>query len=192
MIKTTKVHKFIDKLINKYIMRKRRCVLPKSKFEQLSDIVKQYADVAREHYDYKPGNDLIDVFKKENFIIEFIKEYSKIDGEIIIDPNNNFRKLTISTFGGMNRFRFTLAHELGHFIIHSQWGNNPYESFRDENKNINEKIANMFAAYFLMPEKEVRKLVEKKYPIEYIANYFGVSVLAMKYQLENLKLNESY
>ena len=48
-----------------------------------------------------------------------------------------------------DRYRFTLAHELGHLLLHEY----PTESMEDE--------ANLFASEFLVPEIEIRPYLEK-------------------------------
>ncbi|MFZ7947254.1 MULTISPECIES: ImmA/IrrE family metallo-endopeptidase [Bacillaceae] len=69
-----------------------------------------------------------------------------------------------------NRKRFTIAHELGHFVMHK---GNPVHidrtfrvNFRDKNSslanNIDEIEANAFAAALLMPEKKIKQVVNKK------------------------------
>ena len=52
-----------------------------------------------------------------------------------------------------------------------------------------EAEANSFAAAFLMPEKMVRKVYKEKYGnLPAIAEFFKVSMTAMKWRLQSLKL----
>jgi Zn-dependent peptidase ImmA (M78 family)/transcriptional regulator with XRE-family HTH domain len=48
-----------------------------------------------------------------------------------------------------DRLRFTLCHELGHLILHSEWPNPDME-----------KQASRFAAEFLMPERDIRRYLD--------------------------------
>lgn len=89
------------------------------------------------------------------------------------------------------RRRFTIAHELGHFVL--QHGH----AFRDPNKNFSignydprEVAANKFAVELLMPEVAVRQFVEKEkvYDAQVLADRFGVSLTALRFRLENLGL----
>ena len=89
------------------------------------------------------------------------------------------------------RQRFTVAHELGHFFL--QHGH----AFRDPNKNFSvrsydprEVAANKFAVELLMPEVAVRFFVEqnKEYNAQVLADRFGVSLVALRFRLENLGL----
>lgn len=89
------------------------------------------------------------------------------------------------------RRRFTIAHELGHFVL--QHGH----AFRDPNRNFSigiydprEVAANKFAVELLMPEIAVRHFVEKEkeYDAQVLADRFGVSLTALRFRLENLGL----
>ena len=99
-----------------------------------------------------------------------------------------------------NRTRFTIAHELGHYILHS------YKTplfidkknkvlFRDNNSStgeiLMEREANAFAAALLMPKNLIRKEVDNKLAdvddiIQYLADKFQVSSQAMSFRLSNL------
>ncbi len=70
---------------------------------------------------------------------------------------------------------FTAAHELGHALIHQQ--NGPHRdraldgSGTLDHRNLQERQADKFAAYFLMP----RKLVETKFKELFLTNRFKIS-----------------
>lgn len=98
------------------------------------------------------------------------------------------------------RKRFTKAHELGHYVLHSNKENDLFISkihFRDETSSTGEmkreREANAFAAGILMPrfliERELEKQDEKS-PVEdvisILAKIFNVSEIAMSYRLLNL------
>lgn len=109
------------------------------------------------------------------------------------------------------RQRFTIAHELGHYILHSD--NDPKEVyvdnnaflplFRDENSSTGtsliEQQANAFAAAILMPEKFVAEeiknlkldLTDESPEIADLAKKFNVSLMAMSIRLANLHLVQS-
>jgi hypothetical protein len=109
------------------------------------------------------------------------------------------------------RNRFTLAHELGHYILHV---NNKNELFVDNVKvmyrkqaasriqKMQEIEANSFAAALLMPRKLIKQKIDKlkdefffltdEEIIESLSNDFKVSTTAMTYRLINLKLIENY
>jgi Zn-dependent peptidase ImmA (M78 family) len=106
------------------------------------------------------------------------------------------------------RQRFTIAHELGHYLLHTN--NSPNEMFIDKDFIVKwrsdkkytpteikqEQAANAFAAAILMPKdlisaeiakKDYHDLTETEF-IEELANVFDVSIQAMSYRLANLNL----
>lgn len=98
------------------------------------------------------------------------------------------------------RKRFTIAHELGHFMLHSNQKDDIFISkvhFRNEASTTGEirkeREANSFAANILMPAKfiirEINK-IDKQMSIEdltaKLAKTFKVSDVAMSYRLTNL------
>lgn len=96
-----------------------------------------------------------------------------------------------------NRKRFTIAHELGHFIAHSEdAGANTatfeYVDLRDpqasNGSNPQEIFANQFAAELLMPESKLRAIYPKVPATAILAARFSVSIEAMDYRLANLGL----
>ena len=115
----------------------------------------------------------------------------------------------VNSSHSVTRQRFTIAHEIGHFLLHT-----------DEDVHIDEKRpigrrddlssqavdaceieANQFAAELLMPESLVREFVRNlgsNHPetsveeaIEELARAFRVSQLAMTYRLTNLRIVRS-
>ncbi|MDB6133875.1 MAG: hypothetical protein JWM59_2118 [Verrucomicrobiales bacterium] len=90
---------------------------------------------------------------------------------------------------GPLRHRFTIAHELGHYFLHSRQGRIPLHLGRDGSNNRLEWEANWFAAAFLMPEEKFRATAEiyGADPLR-LAGQFLVSVEAAKVRLETLKL----
>lgn len=85
-----------------------------------------------------------------------------------------------------NRQKFTMAHELGHYILHKEKDINIVDTtlFRNEESDSVEYMANEFASKLLMPEDEVRELVaEGVKNIGDLAECFGVSASAMKYRV---------
>jgi len=89
-----------------------------------------------------------------------------------------------------NRQRFTLAHELAHFVLHR----NERASFVDHTFTRREGMADpveseadRFAAELLMPEVAVRSFVREGLTnLTKLAEKFQVSLLAMRYRVKNL------
>lgn len=95
----------------------------------------------------------------------------------------------INSLHHANRRRFTLAHELGHYLLHRDAGN--FEDgalFRREAQfDRHESEANAFASKLLMPETEFRTLIVSRNPnIDELARHFGVSAAAAKFRAEAL------
>jgi Zn-dependent peptidase ImmA (M78 family) len=100
------------------------------------------------------------------------------------------------------RKRFSMAHELGHFLLHTSSSVfvDRRVRFRDAASSqgtIPEEIeANSFAADLLMPQawvlREVARLRQRRFPptdehlIEELADLFQVSTQAIEYRLANL------
>lgn len=93
-----------------------------------------------------------------------------------------------------NRMVFTIAHELGHHVLHE--GSTDVETFYrwaadliKSEDSVQETEANWFAASLLMPEIEVMKYFnETKGDISKLSIIFGVSNSAMYWRLKNLQL----
>lgn len=97
------------------------------------------------------------------------------------------------------RQRFTIAHELGHYFLHTT--KQTFVDFRhnDENviRNPKERQANQFAAALLMPKKVLQKDIEMLVTedgvtselIAFLAGKYKVSTEAMNYRLINLHLS---
>lgn len=110
----------------------------------------------------------------------------------------------INSAHAKTRQRFTLAHEIGHLVMHSKKifvDKVVKVSFRDKRSSMaidNDEIeANQFAAELLMPrfliEDEITKLVTRKkfvpskdWLINELASTFEVSPQSMEYRLSNL------
>ncbi|TOF32972.1 hypothetical protein CGJ25_00610 [Vibrio parahaemolyticus] len=116
---------------------------------------------------------------------------SRKDGTFAINVNKNHHP---------NRQRFTIAHEIGHFIHHRSLigdgvdDNKAYRSVNSGkyfNRSItsgHEREANTFAASLLMPKELVHNLRKQGMSIESMACHFGVSKAAMSYRLQGLGL----
>ena len=92
------------------------------------------------------------------------------------------------------RRNFTIAHELGHLFLHmgyqideELWKNSDNMILNRFGNSERELEANEFAAAFLMPEKEYKRIAEKYSEgntvfIRKVAEYFNVSVEAASYR----------
>lgn len=82
---------------------------------------------------------------------------------------------------------FTLAHELGHYFLHSDQDYDVlYREKRPHEHPNQEKEANEFAAELLMPEPTIRLYWPVAESIQQLAEIFSVSYSAMEHRLRNL------
>ncbi len=94
------------------------------------------------------------------------------------------------------RKRFTVAHEIGHFLLHKGRGFiddfSAGETFYrnvEENQTLEiEKEANLFAAAVLMPEQKLKEIWPSCNNPAEAAEKFNVSEVSMTYRLKNLGL----
>ena len=121
-----------------------------------------------------------------------------VSGFFVMTDTDNI--ITYNKSNGKLRQRFTIAHEIGHFILHSKEqpifiDKTPSVMFRNNSsstgEDFKEREANAFAASLLMP----RTLIEKEIlnapndiddAIQHLADMFKVSQQAMSFRLSNL------
>jgi hypothetical protein len=102
------------------------------------------------------------------------------------------------------RRRFTIAHELGHWCLHSTGAGAHTRFCRSDEVGVLteaeaqaarqiEREANRFAAALLMPAELVRAEAPRHHlNVKVLADRFGVSVPAMQVRLESLRLLPDY
>lgn len=120
---------------------------------------------------------------------------SDISGAIV-NENGNYIIYTNKTEPKYRR-RFTIAHELSHFILHKDIINNHLNGnltdakesggimYRSKLSNIFEKDANKLAAEILMPLEKVKELYFNCKSIKKLAKEFLVSEQAMAIRIDN-------
>lgn len=84
------------------------------------------------------------------------------------------------------RQRFTIAHELGHILLHSKWSKKEYE----ENHPMAEKQAHRFASAFLMPADSFRSSIEgtTMANIILLKDRWGISIAAICHRMSDLEI----
>lgn len=112
------------------------------------------------------------------------------DGEIAGVINLEKKYLLVNSNDSVTRQRFTIAHELGHWILHRK--------LMESNKDIAvlyrkplgetdsdplEQEANCFAANLLVPKDMLKEALEKSKEEAFLANYFNVSRSVIGYRL---------
>lgn len=98
-------------------------------------------------------------------------------------------KMKVNSLHHPNRQRFTIAHELGHYVKHATLHDefNDKTFFRDGASNLMETEANVFAAELLMPDAEFNNFIENvSDSVEKIADHFQVSSMAVRVRAKTL------
>lgn len=101
-----------------------------------------------------PVVDIMSLLESAGIIIYEIDDIDKFDGVSFI-TDKGFPVIIINKNFSNDRKRFTVAHELGHILLHND-NNYPVSAYREK-----EKEANVFAGEFLMPEGEIKNSLRK-------------------------------
>jgi predicted transcriptional regulator len=151
------------------------------------DAIWQVAERFAETVNYAPAADLEKVLAGLKGKLEY-QDFWKLDdgdsGAITIESDKSFT-IFVANHTSIARDRFTIAHELGHLVLHyllprssGQYEAIGMKAARSGN-GLTEIEANQFAGAFLMPANLFMKKFETaKRDIVETADYFGVSVAA--------------
>ncbi|MCL2377938.1 MAG: ImmA/IrrE family metallo-endopeptidase [Defluviitaleaceae bacterium] len=126
------------------------------------------------------------------YITDLTDVEKKHQGDVagVLVSTSTFDTILVNDKDPHVRQRFTIAHELAHYVLHHNHGNDGvFISFRGASNAV-EREANKFAADLLMPKDILRKRhAEQTLPLLWtLAEEFAVSRAAMRYQLESLGL----
>jgi Zn-dependent peptidase ImmA (M78 family) len=147
---------------------------------------------------FEPCGDIIATVKKLGGKVEveetLLKDPEK-SGSLFVRSGNDFT-IIVPTHTSPSRDRFTIAHELGHFIVHYLWrqrhhGLQPFKmmALRKDSDRV-EWEANWFAAAFLMPSGIFRERFQLYGGnIDLVASAFCVSQAAAEIRARSLGLN---
>lgn len=133
----------------------------------------------------------------ERYLPENVSGFIVVQDENFMDFDTN-QLITVNRYDNSRRKRFTIAHELAHFVLHK--GNDALYAHRDAGQHDRtETEANLFASVILMPEELVRDSIDALGQDEweelgsflkpqYIASEFAVSYDAASIRLSQLGL----
>ena len=105
---------------------------------------------------------------------------------IYVHRKNDF-DIVLPDYSTPRRDRFTIAHELGHFFLHSWMGERPLKAARNGSDRA-EWEANWFAAGLLMPKAQFKSAHGEKRSLSWLADRFDVSEHAAKIRCSVLGL----
>lgn len=122
-------------------------------------------------------------------------KYGKFQDETvsgILKKEDHVGSVYISATEPKYRQSFTIAHELGHFLIHAdREGEILYRrdaiNLTTEDQEV-ESEANLFAASILMPEEKFIEYWNVAKNESLLGDYFGVSPTAVRLRVKNLEL----
>lgn len=132
---------------------------------------------------------------------DFCLDEAAVAGWIEVDGVRNFR-IRLNNEANSARDRFTIAHEIGHYVLHYLFAIEKRGEFKlsanltaqsDEGTSNPENEANYFALAFLMPSDEFGDFYNsvKSFandPLELAASKFGVPTWAAKYRAQSMSL----
>lgn len=150
--------------------------------------------------------DVVKIAKLSGVIVEQTDLGDEVSGLLVIHSGQGV--IAYSPDQGDQRKRFTIAHELGHYILHNQDSADAVFVDKDfivkyrsqkaysEIEVRQEQEANAFAASLLMPKdlifeelkKERLQSMSESELIEELARIFDVSIPAMTFRLSNLNI----
>jgi Zn-dependent peptidase ImmA (M78 family)/DNA-binding XRE family transcriptional regulator len=150
------------------------------------DDIEQFAEAVRSHWDLglNPLPSLIDLLESKGVLViitsaDELKSFDGLQAHIGHQP-----VIVVSTHWPGCRQRFTLAHELGHLLMHNQLNSNLDE----------EKACNRFASAFLLPKVALnehlglaRKNIEPR-ELYMLKHEFGLSMAACLYRAKQLNV----
>jgi hypothetical protein len=111
--------------------------------------------------------------------------------EAALAPLGDGHVISLRRGGNERRRRFSIAHEIGHFVLHPARARHERGGTVNEAMRTQEREADAFAAELLMPEHLVRRAaLEDGADVRRLADRFEVSETAMSLRLRRLGLAE--
>lgn len=152
--------------------------------------VDKFAEMAAAKLGYKPGDDLVPIIKRLGGEIRYDSwDDGEKAGSLEVYPGKKPAFLIrLSAFAGNLRNRFTIAHELGHYFLHSKGGKERISVARAGSGRI-EWEANWFAGAFLLPAEQFKEDWKKhSHSVVRLASLYKVSEAVVEIRADNLSL----
>ena len=140
-----------------------------------------------ETFGFAPGGDINELIHRLGGTIRYedIEGWLETEsGSIEVEERGEFT-IYLPNFTSHVRDRFTMAHELGHYILHSGFGEKRIRVPRSGSNRL-EWEANWFAAAFLMPRKKFLAELDARSSVALLAAKFDVSIEAAKVRKDSL------
>lgn len=137
---------------------------------------------------YEPPVNPLEIARYVGVTVSFVKftgDSDRVSG--LYDPTND--AILVNSEEPGVRQTFTIAHELGHKVLHQEWAESEaykvlWRDPRKQSRDRWEQEANAFAADLLMPRQMVDTY--QNLPISVIAKIFAVSDAVAGYRMKNL------
>jgi Zn-dependent peptidase ImmA (M78 family) len=159
--------------------------------------VYKFAESIAQQLSFTGGDDIHSLVEKMGGVVQIedtLLSDPEHTGSLYVEGPSKFR-IVVPSHTSPERDRFTVAHELGHYVLHYLWAKKKNPAFPDRVvafRRGSERIeweANWFAAAFLMPEASFRSVyAEKGGDIRSVADHFLVSTAAAEVRAKGLGL----
>lgn len=135
-------------------------------------------------YTHPPINPL-DIAENLGIGVSFVSFPQNQDVSGFYDPSE--KKIYVNAAEGTRRQSFTIAHELGHALLHQEWAkSNEYRvlmrNMDGDKDDPKEKEANTFAANLLVPRNMLLRFLDKM-SVKELAEMFVVSEQMLGYRI---------
>lgn len=154
-------------------------------------LINELANAVRSYFDVEvPIKNIEDIVSKMGgVVIENPNMDCFSDGKIQRTGNETFT-IEVSPYQSQERKNFTIAHEIGHLFLHmgfivdeDKWNAQGERVYYRNGNSREEYFANEFAAAFLMPKIEYKRVMDENTEgntvnTQEIAKYFNVSTEA--------------
>jgi len=148
--------------------------------------VEEFAAQVASTLKFKPGSDPKELVEQLEGRIHYRSLYELVEesGSIFVHAEHDF-DIVLPQYTSPIRDRFTVAHELGHYFLHSNQGETQIIATRLGSTRI-EWEANWFAAELLMPKEMFIKLYNQTKDLAALTNHFRVSAEAAEVRRKSL------
>lgn len=166
-----------------------RVVLESSKISNVDDML-MFAESKGIQMEPLDLNEIVNILGLK---LTFEPLQNDVSGSLYKDKIDGYWRIKVNSLHHPNRQRFTIAHEVAHYILHRKDSTefNDSEFFRNSELNSMEREANSFASEVLMPrEKFMAYIKNTSSKIEDIASHFHVSAQAVQLRAKSLGLAE--
>jgi len=134
--------------------------------------------------------DVVEVANKLGFTVYWSDFHDDVSGMVKSSPEE--KSIYVNKSDIPQRQRFTIAHEIGHIVLHHDFGTSEFTQvdYRNANNSYDHKEweANAFASALLMPKDKAIEIWKSIQDVDDFANIFKVSKLAASIRLQNLGL----